>query len=282
MDWELYERYRSTLLLAGLLLVSSLFLAFQRTSSVQHVRAFLVRFTLPPQRFLVQLKGSGPSAPETSPSRESLNASSVVSGVPEPFVGEERRKIRSLSDENDRLRIVLGLKERKWPDAVVCHVAGRDPQKWFQEIVLDKGQDAGLAIDAPVLGVLEGREALIGRIVEVSARVSKVMLLQDPLSEVAATVLGPNGEDGVVEGTNSHDLLLKFLDRGSQVKLGDQVVTSGLGKSFPAGISIGWVQSLEPDPRQLFLQARLHAAAQSNQIRLVLVLVPSSENGKPR
>ena len=44
MDWELYERYRATLLLAGLLLVSSLFLAFQKTTPIQHLRAFLVRF----------------------------------------------------------------------------------------------------------------------------------------------------------------------------------------------------------------------------------------------
>jgi rod shape-determining protein MreC len=99
------------------------------------------------------------------------------------------------------------------------------------------------------------------------------MLLQDSLSEVAATIPGANGEDGVVEGTNSHELVLKFLDRGSQVKIGDFVVTSGLGNAFPPGIPIGWVEGLEPDPRQLFMQARLRPAARSNQIRVVLVLV---------
>ena len=71
MDWELYERYRATLLLAGLLLVSSLFLAFQKTSSIQHLRAFLVRFALPPQRLLTQMKAPAPVAdePPTSASR---------------------------------------------------------------------------------------------------------------------------------------------------------------------------------------------------------------------
>jgi rod shape-determining protein MreC len=272
MDWELYERYRSTLLLAGLLLVASLLLAFQKTSSVQHLRAFLVRFALPPQRFLSQLKApsGGPETSAPASTEETVSPESLE--LKGSFVGEERRKVQVLSEENSRLREILELKREKWPKAIVTHVAGRDPQRWFQEIVLDKGKDEGLDVDFPVLAVVEGREALLGRIVEVSAHVSKVMLLQDSLSSVAATVVGIRGEDGVVEGTNTHELLLKFLDRGSQVKIGDLVVTSGLGKAFPAGVPIGWIEGVEPDPRQLFLQAKLRPAARSNQLRVVLVL----------
>jgi len=274
MDWELYERYRSTVLLAGLLFVSSLFLAFQKTSSVQHLRALLVRFTLPPQRFLAQLKEPSSSA-STSPEAESSvdnGSGESITEFSSHFSGEDRRKMQILAEENAHFRDVFQVKERRWPRAIVAHVAGRDPQRWFQEIVLDKGKEDGLDPDDPVLAVVEGREALIGRILEASAHVSKVMLLQDSLSEVAATVPGAQGEDGVVEGTNSHELMLKFLDRSSQVKIGDLVVTSGLGNAFPPDIPIGWVEGLEPDPRQLFLQAKLRPAARSNQIRIVLVL----------
>jgi len=275
MDWELYERYRSTLLLAGLLLVSSLLLAFQKTTSVQHLRAFLIRFALPPQHFLSQLKAPPPESPvTTSMSPEGT----VIPGVPEieePHVGEDRRRVQVLNEENQRLRDILELKRSKWPRSIVAHVAGRDPQRWFQEIVLDKGKEEGLEVDFPVLAVVGGREALLGRIVEVSGHLSKVMLLQDSLSAVAATISGERGEDGVVEGTNAHEMVLKFLDRGSQVKIGDMVVTSGLGKSFPAGVPIGWVEGIEPDPRQLFLQAKLRSSARSNELREVLVLVAS-------
>ena len=189
MDWELYERYRSTLLLAGLLLVSSLFLAFQKTSPVQHLRSFLVRFTLPPQRFLSQTKAQEPppQAPAQAPSTESVSMDIPDAGG--TFSGEERRRYQILREENRRLREILDIKETNWPKAIVAHVAGRDPQRWFQEIVLDKGKDEGLEMDSPVLAVIGGREALAGRIVEVSARVSKVMLLQDSLSEVAAVIV---------------------------------------------------------------------------------------------
>ena len=160
----------------------------------------------------------------------------------------------------------------------MAHVAGRDPQRWFQEIVLDKGKEEGLDSDFPVLAVVDGREALVGRIVEVSGHLSKVMLLQDSLSSVAATITGVRGEDGVVEGTNAHELMLKFLDRGSEVKIGDLVTTSGRKKLFPPTVPIGWVENIEPDPRQLFLQAKLKPAARSNQLRVVLVLVQSGGN----
>src|SRR5258706_2581282 len=168
MDWELYERYRSTLLLAGLLLVSSLLLAFQKTSSVQHLRSFLVRFALPPQQFLSQAKAL-PTISETAslPAVEE-NAVPAVAEYKESYSGEARRQVQVLNEENARLREILELQRQKWPRAVVAHVAGRDPQRWFQEIVLDKGKEDGLEIDNPVLAVIEGREALLGRVVEVS------------------------------------------------------------------------------------------------------------------
>src|SRR5437879_9475096 len=271
MDWELYERYKSTLLLAGFLFASALLFAFQKAYSVQHLRAFLVRFALPPQRFLTQLKA--PEAPEPpAPPSVAETTSSDEMPTSGTFPTEERRKIQILSEENKRLRDILDLKKEKWPRAIVAHVAGRDPQRWLQEIVLEQGKEEGLEVDGPVLADVGGREALVGRVVEISAHVSKVMLLQDSLSAVAATVVGDRGEDGVVEGTNAHELMLKFLARGSQVKIGDLVVTSGLGKAFPPGVSIGWVENMEPDPRQLFLQARLRPAVRSKDLRAVLVL----------
>jgi rod shape-determining protein MreC len=273
MDWELYERQRATLLLVGVVFVCGLLLGFQKTLLVKHLRAVLVRTTLPPQRFLSRFKAvpmtvespGSPATPGTPESQESAESQ---------VVPEQKRLVQVLREENSRLREALALQRHRWPRAVVAHVAGRDPQRWFQEIVLDKGCEDGLAPDSAVLAVLADREGLVGRITECSAHVSKAMLLQDPLSAVAATLVGSSGDDGVVEGSDGHTLLLKYLDRSSAVKIGDLVETSGLGKAFPPGIPIGWVQEIGLDPRQLFLQARLRPAVKANQLRMVLVLVP--------
>jgi hypothetical protein len=270
MDWELYERYRATLILMGVAFVSFLLLAFQRTSVVRALRVVLVSCTLPTERYLSRLK-------ELPPVEESASPAATPSGsILTPSLGtppEERRMVQVLSWENQRLHGLLELKQDRWPAAVAAHVAGRDPQRWFQEIVLDKGKDDGLMVDSPVIAVAGGQEGLVGRVTEVANHVAKVMLVQDSLSALAVTVLGSVSEDGIVEGSNGHDLILKFIDRSSHIKIGDRVVTSGLGKTFPEGISVGWVEDVALDPRQLFLQARLRPAVPSNQIHAVLVLV---------
>jgi rod shape-determining protein MreC len=270
MDWELYERYRATLVLLVVAVLSFLLLAFRRTSTVRYLRTFLVISTLPTERFLSTLKTIEPVElpPQAAPA--SVDISSSPASV---LAVEQRRALQVLTEENKRLRELLDLKQRSWPQGVAAHVVGRDPQRWFQEIVLDKGKEEGFSIDDPVLSVVNNQEGLIGRIVEVGAHVSKVMLIEDSLSEVASTVRGEINEDGVVEGSNGHELILKYLDRSSHIKIGDLVVTSGLGKTFPEGVPIGWVRDLNLDPRQLFLQATLHPVVQANQLHRVLVLV---------
>ena len=83
--------------------------------------------------------------------------------------------------------------------------------------------------------------------------------------------------DGIVEGTNSHDLIFKYLSRDSQIKIGDLVITSGLGGQFPEDITLGWVEEIGLDPRQLFLQARLRPAVEARQLGVVFVLASGDD-----
>jgi hypothetical protein len=272
MDWELYERQRATLFFIGVAFLCFLLLAFQRSSAVQHVKAFFVGCTFPTQRLFSELTSSVPTEkpPVSPPPAEDVltpSGGSVISH------GEQSRALRVLAEENVRLSELLDLKRQHWPHLVSAHVVNRDPQRWFQEVLLDKGQEDGLSVDDPVIAWSGNREALVGRIVESGAHTSRVMLIHDSLSSVAATVEGSNGEDGIVEGSNSHDLYLRYLTRDSHVKIGDLVVTSGLGGTFPEGIPIGWVREMGLDTRQLFLQARLSPAIISHPLRLVGVLV---------
>jgi len=272
MDWELYEQQRATLVFIGVAFVCFLLLAFQRSSAVQHIKAFFVGCTFPTQRLFSQMTAASPAE------KNVVSATPLVDSLV-PSVGtvdmhaEQSRALRVLAEENARLNELLELKRDRWPRLISAHVVGRDPQKWFQEVLLDKGQEDGVHMEDPVIAMAGSREALVGRIVEAGTHSSRVMLIHDSLSSVAAVVSGSKGEDGVVEGSNSHDLYLRYLSRDSQVKIGDLVVTSGLGKMFPEGVPIGWVQEMGLDPRQLFLQARLRPAIVSHPLRLVGILV---------
>src|SRR5204862_841338 len=120
----------------------------------QRMRAFLVRLAQPPQRFLSQMKAPATTTPESATpiATEPGSVSTPVELTDnESHPSEARRQVEVLSEENSRLRDILELKRQRWPHAVVAHVAGRDPQRWFQEIVLDKGKEEGLDIDDPGL-----------------------------------------------------------------------------------------------------------------------------------
>jgi rod shape-determining protein MreC len=271
MDWELYERQRATLVFISVAVFCFSLLAFQRSVAVQHVKAFFVGFTFPTQRLFSQLAGHPPADKPIVPIPQSEDNLTPPQGAVDMHA-EQSRAVHVLSDENTRLRALLDLKRERWPKLISAHIVSRDPQRWFQELLLDKGGDDGVHVDEPVIAITGNREALIGRIVEAGSRSARVMLIHDSLSAVPARVSGANDEDGVVEGSNSHDLYLKYLSRESKVKLGDMVVTSGLGKTFPEGIPIGWVQEIGVDQRGLFLQARLNPAIMAHSMHLVGVL----------
>jgi rod shape-determining protein MreC len=272
MDWELYERYRATLVLIGVALVSFLLLAFQNSSFVRQVRNLMATCTLPLQRPF------SPAVPEAPTEDRSLSAPLPLEALSRwaltaGLSAERSRALRLLMEENKQLRELLDLKENAWPSAVAARVISRNPQRWFEEILLDKGSQEGIGVDDPVVTVAGGQEGLVGRVIEIGPHVAKVMLLQDSLSAVAAHLEGAESDDGVVEGNDSADLVLHYVSRDSRIKVGDRVLTSGLGKTFPEGIPIGWVEDVGLGERQLFLQARLRPIISAIHLRAVLVLV---------
>jgi rod shape-determining protein MreC len=274
MDLDIHERQQASSLFAILAFISLLLLIFHKQPWVNDLRSVLQWTTGPTHRFLSEWRGDPAQAVDHSSSSPGLSSQPPLWAMSP----ESLRAVQLLRADNQRLRDSLAIKQTRWPGAIAARVVGRDPQRWFQEIVIDKGTADGIVTESAVVAVVNGREGLVGRVMDVMDHTAKVLLIQDSLSSVAAHLQGAANEDGVVEGTNGHDLLLKYLDRSSPVKMGDGVVTSGLGNSIPAEIPIGWVQDISLDPRQLFLQARLRSYVSSNSLRIVLVLTPAAQS----
>ena len=264
MDWELHERYQATVVLVIVAFICSLLLAFQQSWPIQRLRSILILSTLPLDRLLNPTINSEAQISPAVPTSTGQVAPSIPT--------EQLRALQLLEQENEHLHQLLDLQQHNWPQAIAAHVMGRDPQRWFGEIVLDKGSADRIAIDDPVIAVDASREGLIGRVVHLESHLAKVMLVQDSLSAIPAMANGQESDDGVVEGTDGPELYLRFLSRSSKVKIGDLVVSSGLGGGVPPGIPIGWIEQIEPDTRQLFLQARIRPAVSASRLRTVLIL----------
>ena len=188
---------------------------------------------------------------------------------------EENARLRETAVAASRLRDLLELQEQLPYPTVAAQVIGRDPTNWYRSIVINKGRKEGLAAD---MGVLTPAGA-VGRIVKSYDRFAIVLLLND-LNNAVTGLVQRTRDEGIVEGTEKGLAQIKYLPLLSTVKVGDQVVTSGLAGGFPRGIPIGTITKIERREAELFLSAEIAPDADFTKIEEVLVITAPRESAQ--
>jgi len=94
-------------------------------------------------------------------------------------------------------------------------------------------------------GVVKGQAAitgagLAGRVLEVGQRASRILLLTD-ISARVPVIVERTRDQAVLAGNNSENPELRYLPRDVDIKVGDRIVSSGVGGNFPAGLPVGEV-----------------------------------------
>lgn len=148
-------------------------------------------------------------------------------------------QMEELRQENERLTGLLDIQSQYQIDGVTGRVIGSGSDAYSREVTVGIGSNAGVEMGQAVVGP----SGLVGQVVEVSPLTCRVRLLSDPQSGVSAYLQSSRAEC-VVKGSVDGLLYLEYLDDSVQVKVGDAVVTSGMGGSYPAGIAIGTVSNV--------------------------------------
>ncbi len=177
---------------------------------------------------------------------------------------------QELVRENARLRELLAFSERN-PyrlRLLPAQVVGRTPAPWFYILEIDKGKQAGVRED--MVAVLA--EGLAGRVIEVSKYSSKVMLITDAESSVAA-VDSRSRDFGVVKGAPGGRLTMKHVDARGDVRVGDIVVTSNISTVFPPGLPIGEVTQASRKEHDLFYHIEIKPAVDFSKIEEVFLIL---------
>lgn len=152
----------------------------------------------------------------------------------------EQVRVRELLEENRRLRSLLGLAQTLPFPSLGAEVIGIGGSNWFHTVLVNKGEQDGVPLGAPVIS----HHGLVGRVWEVRARTSIVLLLTDRHSAVGVSLTGHPGVHGIVKGTGRAWCELVHLSRHVVPRKGEVLVTSGLGGVFPKGIPVGEVISV--------------------------------------
>ncbi|MGB0257130.1 MAG: rod shape-determining protein MreC [Coraliomargarita sp.] len=186
------------------------------------------------------------------------------------------QRYETLETEVERLQAILDLPSQREFRNEVARVIRRDHNAWWSQLILRKGRDYGVTEGAAV--IFSG--GVVGRVVEVNAFTSRVDLITSPNFRIAAQFEKdqrpviyqgvPQSSFGAPLGSvrdapqdlvaNSHDPL--------------KLVTTHLGGTFPAGLTIGTVSWLEPDSSGIFQAGDVVLDQRLLNLREVTILIP--------
>ncbi|MEK4426398.1 rod shape-determining protein MreC [Solibacillus sp. FSL K6-1523] len=179
-----------------------------------------------------------------------------------------------LKAENNSLRELTSIEESLRDfDPIQATVIARNPDQWEEKIILNKGTADGVEKN---MAVMTSR-GLIGKIVIATPFTSEVELLytNNENYRVSAIVLGEKNEEihGLIEGYDEerNELLLKRIDSNLKLKVGEKVLSSGLGGIFPKGILIGEVTEVTTDDFGLTKMAYVKPAADFSMLENVII-----------
>jgi rod shape-determining protein MreC len=177
-------------------------------------------------------------------------------------------RVGETSEENARLRRLLVLREQLPMRTLPGEVIAREWGGWIRSLTVNRGRGDHLSRLTAVISP----DGLVGRIVDVRPGASIVQVLTDPASSLSAHVVRTRTL-GLVEGEPRGTIRLKFMARdGAGIRVGDLVVTAGLGGLVPRGIPIGRVRALDDRGSALFHYATLTPLVDVSRIDEVLLV----------
>lgn len=168
---------------------------------------------------------------------------------------------------NKRLERLLDMKSIIRNPVVAATVVGEDATSWFRTLVINRGSSSGIREGMAVISA----DGVVGQTTKVSPTTARVLLLTDHASGISATIQRSRAR-GVVKGKGEMVCTLEFTTREEDVKVGDTVITSGIGGIFTKGLPIGEVTMVKRGEYGIFQTVSIRPAVNIPHLEEVLVV----------
>jgi rod shape-determining protein MreC len=176
-------------------------------------------------------------------------------------------RYKDLEGENERLKAMLGFKQKSNLKLMPASVIAKDSSNLSDTIVIDQGRAKGIKKDTVVIS----QAGMVGRVLESTSGLSRVMLVTDTNSRISAITLRSR-QIGVVYGAYSGLCSMRYIPLDADIKEGDEVLTSGFSDIYPKGLMIGTVLKVSKEPRGLSLSATIKPAVDFTMLEEVLCI----------
>lgn len=255
------------------LLLLTFYLREGDTGPIHAVRGGVMTVTSP-----VRMLGSAVAAPFGALGNIAQNATASSETLSELKKRNEEltAQVAELSEAQEtaeRLEKLVGLKSTYSLESTAARIIGSTGDAWTDSVIIDKGSASGFEVGMPVCS----SGGVIGQIIEVSANTSTVRLITDDQSGVSAMIQGSRAQ-GVLLGQADGTLRLEYVVSDAEVATGDIVITSGIGGTFPKGLPLGTVASIDRAPNAVYYTIVVRAASSAESNEEVLVITSVSED----
>ena len=181
-------------------------------------------------------------------------------------------QVEQLTQENNRLRKLLDLRERLAIPAMAAEVLYDAADPYTRKVIIDKGQAQKVALGSPVLD----ESGVLGQVTRVLPLVSEVTLVVDrdlaiPVLNVRTGARSVAYGDPVVGGSGME---LRFMGSNADVQEGDLLTTSGVDGVYPPGLPVARVSRIERRAESAFIKIYCVPQALTTGARHVLVVSP--------
>ncbi|MEL7537296.1 MAG: rod shape-determining protein MreC [Pseudomonadota bacterium] len=180
----------------------------------------------------------------------------------------ELQRFNALEAENERLRAMLNASARVADDYSMAEIMAVDANPYRHSIRLNKGIRRGVSTGQALVDA----NGVVGQVLEATDFNAMAILITDP-DHATPVQVARNGLRTIADGTGELDRLeLSYLPNSADIEVGDLLVTSGLGGTFPPGYPVAEVVKLERRPDLPFATVSARPVAKLDRIREVVLI----------
>lgn len=191
------------------------------------------------------------------------------------LMSERLQRFEHLRQENQRLRELLGSPVHMDSRKMVAEVMEVASDPFHHYVVINHGSRNGVFVGQPVVDA----QGVVGQVVQVSELTARVLLLSDPKHGLPVRITR-NDVRLIANGIGELDEIeLRHVAKSTDIKVGDLLVTSGLGNRFPEGYPVARVISVSRDDGQSYLKVMAQPLAALDRIRYLLLIWPEDHPG---
>lgn len=181
-------------------------------------------------------------------------------------------QLQELRDENDKLRVLLSLKERSPMTIIAAEAISSSADLRHHSLWINKGEADGLKIGQAVLS----EATIIGSVIRTLAHRAQVLLVTDRFSVVDGLVARTRAR-GIIEGSGGDNAVFKSFEKLTDLMIGDEVISTGVDQAFPKGIRVAKVIDIQVDRETGLPKAILEAQYDANKLDKLFVVISGSD-----